>query len=1020
MGNRSFEDVLASASHLKEDERACLSYSCDLAQKIYGDHRRRNGELWTSHAMAVAIWLAERKAPCDVLSAALLHDVKKDRFYQNFLALKPQFLKLRHAAHIEERINNIFELERVTQIDSLEAGYSLQKNERITPITRLLKYDPLAIVIKIADRIDQFSTHNPTDDEQMQAGAISMLNLFAPAARRLGMAYVQYELQDKAFKTLKPAEYARVKEFFNLENFKHQNRHYIEALRACLEKSGVSAQKIDWDPISYYTLSERIQQRSQDFPIVSAHWISIVVNDNDACYSALGALHQRWTYQTGEFLDFISRHRPNLYAALHTKISYGADEATRVALSVSIRSARNDKIANHGILCNWLYPDEFKDAPFRPIVLKKEWTDPNPGQIIVYTPDNTPISITEGATALDLAYRIHSDIGNRCAKIYINGKNSPLNTPLQSGDNVEVISDPFKFPEENWESFVVTKEAKKHISFALKNAQNAVEKLNLAESQPLVVPDGQFSLLSKAYAHCCNPQPPFPIKGLLTSQQDTGQRVIEIHRADCKKVKSREKFVAVEWSHQINDENLIEFTVIARDRIGLARDICDAVAQKDLNISRFIVRELHVGLMAIHLRLAVSTSDQTALAIQTTLKEISSVINVYYNEISQITSNPFTILPATGTRFVGRQKEIQQLADAIFEHRALGLVAPRRLGKTSLAYALKEDLASHESRHPSTRTIIFDLSELSSQERNSIGLLHGLTLKIEDSIHHKDLKAPSLKILASDPIAILRGFLKNALRLSDARLLFVFDETLVLKNVADHPALTVNQLGETIRHLIQDNSDTSLWGNLYFLFLFGGHSDIASEVIKKFNDSLLIKSDLLDVLSDDDALRLLALNRNLRLDKDCERSLLDLSGRHPYFLQHLCIAIQDMADPSPGLVTYKRIQRQIKKFITDQDESLFHHQWGSNLGLPEERVAKLKRVFLTINAIAKQNQNKGWAAQREIANALSVLIPDSSDIDSLLTELYQLRSVERRRRFEYEYRLRFQICRRWAGYRNRA
>lgn len=451
------------------------------AEAHYGQHRQ-SGEPYISHPLAVAHILATMRLDYQSIVAAILHDVIEDTSVQ----------KESIAALFDDEIADLVDgVSKLTQIQFENKAEAQAENFR-KMLLAMVK-DIRVILVKLADRLHNMRTLAGLTPEKSRRVAKETLEIYAPIAHRLGMNNMRVELEDLGFAALYPMRFRVLKEA--VSNIRGNRREIVNtiknAIKDCLEKYALSASAVSGRQKHLYSIYQKMQQKHLPFSeIMDVYGFRIIVDNVDTCYRALGAVHSLYKPVPERFKDYIAMSKANGYQSLHTTLfgPYG------VPIEIQIRTADMDYLANHGIAAHWLYKSSH--APASEAELRtREWLknlvelqqrtgnslefienvkiDLFPDEVYVFTPRGGIMELPTGATAVDFAYAVHSDVGNSCVAIKIDRRLAPLSTVLKNGQTVEVVTLPGASPNPAWLNFVVTGKARSNIRHYLKSQRHA-------------------------------------------------------------------------------------------------------------------------------------------------------------------------------------------------------------------------------------------------------------------------------------------------------------------------------------------------------------------------------------------------------------------------------------------------------------------------------------------------------------------------------------------------------------------
>jgi GTP pyrophosphokinase len=441
---------------------------------------RRSGEPYLVHPLNVAAILAEMKADDVSIVVGLLHDVLEDTLTTKEL-IAQQF-----GAEVAELVDGLTKIGKFSYVSREQ-----EQAETFRKMILAMVSDLRVILVKLADRLHNMRTLQYLPDEKRREIARETLDIYAPIANRLGMGLVKGELEDLAFMHLEPAAYARVA--LEVEKRMRGSEATIEKVRARLAaklaEAGIAGE-VTGRLKRYYSISDKMRRRGVDaaelYDILA---FRIVTHETRDTYAALGLVHQLWRPLPGRIKDYIAMPKPNFYQSLHTTVIGEAAQP----FEIQIRTREMDLIAERGIAAHWKYKEgklgsHADDERFQWLRQLVDWqsevSDPRqflsslkidlyPDEVYTFTPKGEVFAFPRGATPLDFAYRVHTDVGHRCVGARVNGKLVPLRTPLASGDIVEILTAPNQSPSRDWLSFVATNRARHKIRHFIQSQEKA-------------------------------------------------------------------------------------------------------------------------------------------------------------------------------------------------------------------------------------------------------------------------------------------------------------------------------------------------------------------------------------------------------------------------------------------------------------------------------------------------------------------------------------------------------------------
>jgi GTP pyrophosphokinase len=449
--------------------------------KVHQGQLRKSGEPYLVHPLEVAGVLAQLKLDEASIVTGLLHDTIEDTL-ATFEELTELFGS--EIAHL---------VDGVTKLSKFSASASLSNEEKQAENFRkmiiAMAQDIRVILVKLADRTHNMRTLDHMSEEKQARIAQETLDIYAPLANRLGISWIKTELEDLSFRYLKPQEHRELSE--KMAKRKKEREKYIEETVAFIEhklKERNLQGQVQGRFKHLYSIYKKIRTHGIDFDQVpDIIGFRLIMPTVPACYEALGLVHQLWKPVPGRFKDYIAIPKPNMYQSLHTTVIGPMSER----VEVQIRTEEMHKIAEEGIAAHWAYKegknairkDDEKFAWLRQLMeWQQDLKDPKEfletvkvdlftDEVFVFTPKGDVRSLPRGATPVDFAYAIHSDVGGRCVGAKVNGKIVPLRYKLKNGDSVEVLTSPQAHPSKDWLTFVKTSRAQQRIRAFIKQQQ---------------------------------------------------------------------------------------------------------------------------------------------------------------------------------------------------------------------------------------------------------------------------------------------------------------------------------------------------------------------------------------------------------------------------------------------------------------------------------------------------------------------------------------------------------------------
>jgi GTP pyrophosphokinase len=503
------------SGYLKPEDISQLQSAYHFSEQAHEGQFRKSGEPYISHPLAVANILAQWHLDPQALTAALLHDVMEDT------SVTKTEISRNFGRPVAELVDGVSKLDKIEFESHAEA-----QAENFRKMLLAMARDVRVILIKLADRLHNMRTLDAVESEQRRRIARETLEIYAPIANRLGLNSIYQELEDLSLKHLYPDRFRVLAKAVKAAggNRREVVGKVLEAIRKKLKSAGVEALAQGREK-HLYSIYRKMREKHLTFAQVQdVYGFRIIVGDVPDCYRALGALHGLYKPIPGKFKDYIAIPKANGYQSLHTMLfgPFGTP------MEVQIRTREMHKIAEAGVASHWLYKDS--DASLSDLQKKThQWlqsllemqsqsgdsveflehlkVDLFPDEVYVFTPKGRILSLPRGATAVDFAYAVHTDIGNRCVAAKINQELMPLRTELKNGDRVEIITAAHARPNPLWLNFVATGKARSRIRHFLKtmhfqeSARLGERLLNQAltalGAAPADIKDGQWDKFAR-------------------------------------------------------------------------------------------------------------------------------------------------------------------------------------------------------------------------------------------------------------------------------------------------------------------------------------------------------------------------------------------------------------------------------------------------------------------------------------------------------------------------------------------
>lgn len=690
------------ANYLEPGQVNLVRRAYYYAEQAHDGQLRSSGEHYVTHPLAVATILADMHMDHQSLMAAMLHDVIEDTGIPKE-ALVGQF---------GESVANL--VDGVSKLTQMKFGTKAEAQaENFQKMAMAMARDIRVILVKLADRLHNMRTLGALNAEKRRRIAKETLEIYAPIANRLGMNSIYAEFEDLGFKAMHPMRAERIASAVKAArgNRKEIVNKIEESIVNCLTREGMLGE-VSGREKHLYSIYRKMRDKRKSFnEIMDVYAFRIVVDKADTCYRVLGAVHSLYKPIPGRFKDYIAIPKANGYQSLHTTL-FGMHG---VPIEIQIRTREMEELANKGIAAHWLYKSDGEEKRNNH-ARARQWVqgllelqknagnslefienvkiDLFPDEVYVFSPKGRILELPKGATPVDFAYAIHTDIGSSCMACRVNRRMAPLSQLLESGATVEIITSPTARPSPSWLNFVVTGKARTHIRHALKQQQreesvtlgarllekaldaqgakladieqsriqalldeyqqeeldDLLESIGLGSRTAHLVARrlltenaADFCSTAEAplvihgtegmvlnYARCCTPIPGDPIVGHLSA----GKGMV-VHRDNCKNVadirNQPEKCIPLSWAKDIAGEFSVDLRIELAHQRGLIALLAATVSEANANIEKISVDERD-GRMSI-VQLSISLGDRVHLArVMRKLRNLAGVTRIIRNK----------------------------------------------------------------------------------------------------------------------------------------------------------------------------------------------------------------------------------------------------------------------------------------------------------------------------------------------------------------------------------------------------
>ncbi len=687
------------SSYLEAPQINLVKRAYYYAEQAHDGQKRRSGEAYITHPLAVADILATMHMDHQSLMAAMLHDVIEDT------GISKKAIATQFGDSVADLVDGVSKL---TQIEF--ESHAEKQAENFQKMALAMANDLRVILVKLADRLHNMRTLGAMPPEKKRRIAKETLEIYAPIAHRLGMNDLRLELEDRGFYTMHPLRATRLQAA--LKSARGNRKELVEQIQTALEKrlasENLTALVIGREK-HLFSIYEKMRTKKKFFKeIMDVYAFRIIVDSVDTCYRALGVVHNLYKPVAGEFKDYIAIPKANGYQSLHTVLvgMHG------VPIEVQIRTKEMDEMANSGIAAHFLYKSNSSDTVNISHNRARQWVqgllemqqragdslefienvkiDLFPDEVYVFTPKGKIVELPTGATAVDFAYAVHTDVGNACVACRINGRLAPLSQPLLSGQKVTIMTAQGAQPNPNWLNFAVSGKARSAIRHFLKNQrhhqsialgrrllskafsdlQMNFEQLTEEQQQKLLLdtkmdsldslleeiglgnriamsvakllkPDSDVKVRSVnapitidsadglmiSFARCCRPIPGDPIVGHISS----GKGLV-IHQDTCKNIaelrNTPDKISQVNWAANVSGEFLVDVRVEVKSERGIIATIANRINEEAGSIEHINVQERDAHNSVINLCIGVQNRVHLANILRR-IRLMSFVIRIH-------------------------------------------------------------------------------------------------------------------------------------------------------------------------------------------------------------------------------------------------------------------------------------------------------------------------------------------------------------------------------------------------------
>jgi RelA/SpoT family (p)ppGpp synthetase len=474
------ELLSAASAYLPPEHVERIREAAEFGAEAHRGQKRKTGEPYIAHPVAAAEVLANLRLDADTIVAAILHDVIEDT------PIAKEDLASRFGQTVADIVDGVTKLDQI-QFKSREEAQAESFRKMLLAMVRDLR----VILVKLADRLHNMRTIEGMASQRRRAIARETLDIYAPIAERLGLYAMKLELEDLGFLALYPRRYKVIEKA--LKRARGNQKEFLtrisENIGAALSKAGIEAE-VEAREKHLYSIYRKMQRKRTSLSeIVDVYGLRVIVESVDHCYRALGVVHGAYRPMPGRFKDYIAIPRVNGYQSLHTTL-FGPNG---LPIEAQIRTRDMHRVSESGIAAHWKYKSgeasagheqararewlsnliSMQEAGSSEEFLESVRLDLFPDKVYVFTPKGKILRLPRGATVVDFAYAVHTDVGNRCVAAKVDRRLAPLRTQLRTGQTVEIVTAPGAIPNPSWVNFVVTAKARAAIRQYLKGLRRS-------------------------------------------------------------------------------------------------------------------------------------------------------------------------------------------------------------------------------------------------------------------------------------------------------------------------------------------------------------------------------------------------------------------------------------------------------------------------------------------------------------------------------------------------------------------
>lgn len=607
--NEEFNEFIETLDKT-EEEKEQLKRAYYFAKKAHAFQRRKSGEPYVSHPLKVTEIVNSFGLDTPSLIASLLHDVVEDT-ETSLKDIEREFGE--EISLLVDGLSKIFYFGEQKNIQDEEKHI-----ETLRKILLASAKDIRILIIKLCDRLHNMRTIGDLKEEKQVRIANETMQIYVPIAQKIGIYALKWELEDLSFKYLNPDMYQFIKHKIKLKREDREEivEKIVEEVKSKLQLDENSSVKVLGRPKNFYSIYKKIKSKAKSFEdLHDLYAIRIICPTVADCYTLLGQFHEKSQVLPNRLKDYIANPKANGYQSIHTVI---VSDYIKGPIEIQIRTEDMNKLAEFGVAAHWKYKNFKEDKKFEQKIswLREvlQWEKENEDnfeflkllkfdffedEIFIFTPKKDLYTLPEGSCALDLAYAIHTDIGSKAYKAKINGSITSIDSPLKSGDIVEIITNSSVKPSEKWLKFVRTPKARLKIrdqlNLKLAKSKNTVQETSSEELKKKIQRINDYK--NVRFAGCCTVEYQDQIVGVLNKEKK-----LLIHNASCPNAKySINKKIPLRWEEEKIQE--VTLYISFRDRYGVVMDLLTLFSEFNINCTKLNTKVAKDGMVSMSVKI---------------------------------------------------------------------------------------------------------------------------------------------------------------------------------------------------------------------------------------------------------------------------------------------------------------------------------------------------------------------------------------------------------------------------------